>query len=102
MARKGHVERIDLKMFAQAIAAIKQAQQSLQSAKTIMRNSTQTLLGSWEGYGKDAFEKVYKTLSTNLNDEGDNLDAIRQQLETIENTYRDWDSKTASGMEKGG
>jgi len=101
-AGSGTVQRIDTQAFDTAIKAIEAAQKALSSSKQAMIQSTDQLLGTWEGYGEEQFQKAYQKLKTNLNDEEDNLAAIREDLLQIKQSYSDWDKGSAKNLSEGG
>ena len=98
----GQVQRIDTQAFDTAIKAMEAAQKALGGSKQTLVQTTDRLLATWEGYGRDAFEAAYRKLRTNLNDEEDNLEAIKQDLQQIKQSYSDWDKGSAKNMKEGG
>jgi WXG100 family type VII secretion target len=101
-AGSGVVQRIDTQAFDAAIQAMEAAQKALSQSKQTLTQSTDQLLSTWEGYGQEAFEKVYGKLKTRLNDEEDNLAAIRDDLLQIKQSYSDWDKGSAKHLREGG
>ena len=71
MANSG-VERVDIKMFDDALSKFKNAISVFENAMSTMNSQTQKLLGSWEGKGKDAFNDAYTQLKTAIKDETEN------------------------------
>lgn len=101
-AGSGTVQRIDTQAFDTAIQAMEAAQKALSQSKQTLTQSTDQLLGTWEGYGQEQFEKAYSKLKTHLNDEEDNLEAIKQDLLQIKQSYSDWDKGSAKNLNEGG
>lgn len=97
MANAG-VERVDIHMFDDALEKFKTAINVFETAMSSMNSQTKTLLNSWEGKGKDAFNDAYTQLKTVIKDETENLVAIRDDLQAIKGSYSDWDSKSGKVM----
>lgn len=97
MASSG-VEKIDVRMFDDALEKFKTAISVFETTMTNMNNKTKTLLNSWEGKGKDAFEDAYTQLKTAIKDETENLIAIRDDLQAIKDSYDDWDTESSKVM----
>lgn len=93
MANSG-VERVDIAMFDDALDKFKTAINVFDTAMSNMDSQTQTLLNSWEGKGKDAFNDAYTQLKTAIKDETENLVAIRDDLQAIKDSYTDWDTES--------
>ncbi len=97
MANSG-VERVDIQMFDDALEKFKTAINVFETAMSSMNSQTKTLLNSWEGKGKDAFNDAYTQLKTAIKDETENLVAIRDDLQAIKDSYSDWDSESSKVM----
>ena len=97
MAGSG-VERVDVKMFDDALGKFKTAISVFETSMTTLETQTKTLLGSWEGKGKDAFDDAYTQLKTAIKDETENLIAIRDDLQAIKDSYADWDTESSKVM----
>lgn len=97
MANNG-VEKVDVKMFDDALSKFKSAISVFEKSMTAMNNQTTTLLGSWEGKGKDEFNDAYTQLKTAIKDETENLIAIRDDLKAIKESYADWDTESSKIM----
>ncbi len=91
----GTVQSIDTDLFDDTITAFRTAIKQYREAREAIFRSTDALVKVWEGDGEKAFEKVYKTLKTQLKDEEDNLRTIAEDLENMRQSYRDWDSEIA-------
>lgn len=100
-AYNGSVKSIDTSLFDQTIAAFKTAIREFDSGKQAILSSTDTLLSSWEGDGKEAFRKAYEVLRTHLNDESENLQTLANDFESIKETYVEWDRKMSSEINMG-
>lgn len=92
------VEKVDIKMFDDALSKFKTAISVFDNSMTSMNNQTTTLLNSWEGKGKDAFKDAYTQLKTAIKDETENLKAIRDDLQAIKDSYVDWDTESGKVM----
>lgn len=97
MANTG-VERVDVKMFDDALSKFKTAISVFENSKKTLDSQTKKLLGSWEGKGRDAFNDAYTQLKTSLKDETENLVAIRDDLQAIKSSYADWDTESSKVM----
>ncbi len=97
MANSG-VERVDSGMFDDALEKFKTAITVFEDSMTSMNSQTSTLLNSWEGKGKDAFNNAYTQLKTAIKDETENLIAIRDDLQAIKDSYSDWDTESSKVM----
>lgn len=97
MANLG-VERVDIQMFDDALEKFKTAINVFETAMSSMNSQTKTLLNSWEGKGKEAFNDAYAQLKTAIKDETENLVAIRDDLQAIKDSYSDWDSESSKVM----
>lgn len=97
MADSG-VERVDVKMFDEALGKFKTAVSVFETSISDVDSQTKTLLDSWEGEGKKAFQDAYTRLKTTIKDETENLAAIRDDLQAIKDSYSDWDSECGKIM----
>ena len=88
------VDRIDIVMFDDALTKFDTAIKVFDDSIAELERQTNTLLGSWEGKGKDAFNDAYKQLKTAVKDETENLIAIRDDLQAIKDSYTDWDTES--------
>lgn len=94
----GFVNTVDTSQFDETINSFRNAINQYREARKLIFNSTEKLLFSWEGEGKDAFQRSYDLLKTKLKDEEDNLRTIAENLEDVRETYIEWDRETASGL----
>ena len=94
----GSVTSIDTKDFDDGIAKFKSAIVIYRAARERIFTSTENLLISWEGKGKNAFEKEYTQLKSKLTDEEDNLNAIKEDLENCLQSYLDWDTELTGAL----
>jgi WXG100 family type VII secretion target len=92
-ASKGTVKSIDTKDFDDAVGKFKSAINIYRDAREMVFDSTEKLLFTWAGEGKDAFQKQYDQLKTKLKDEEDNLNTIKEDLENCRQAYLDWDNQ---------
>lgn len=97
MANSG-VDKIDLSMFDDALSKFSTAITVFDTALTTLNNQTSTLLNNWEGKGKDAFDKAYTQLKTAIKDETENLQAIKDDLQAIKDSYTEWDTETGKTL----
>ena len=63
-------------------------------------NANDRLTNSWEGNGKECFEREFLILKTKLTDQEDNLREMALQLEKIALTYEDIDNSVAEQINK--
>lgn len=97
MANSG-VERVDIKMFDETLQRLKNTIKVFDSATENINSKTATLLCSWEGKGKDAFQDAYTQLKTAIKDETENLVAIKDDLQAIKDSYTEWDKESGKIM----
>lgn len=93
---KGTVRRIDTRYFDTAIKELSDAISIYEDAKKNIDRATQSLQDSWDGKGAKKFDSAYKRLKRELDDQGENLIAMRDDLQSILETYQNWDSQNAS------
>lgn len=93
---EGTVKTIDTKFFDETIVSFKNALEQYREARKLIFDSTEKLLFTWEGEGKDSFQKQYDILKTKLTDEEDNLRTIKENLEDTKQTYVEWDDSIAA------
>ena len=93
---KGTVRRIDTQYFDTAIKELSDAISIYNDAKRNVDRATQSLQDSWDGKGAKKFDSAYKRLKRELDDQGENLVAMRDDLQSILETYQNWDSQNAS------
>ncbi len=101
------VERVDVQMFDDTLEKFNEAIKVFDESLSSVDTQTKTLLGSWEGKGKNAFKSAYTKLKTAIKDETENLTAIRDDLQAIKDSYTEWDTETGkvisqNTVEKGG
>ncbi len=102
MADKYTVEKIDTKEFETAISAMNSAVNLFKSAREKIIKATDPVVDSWEGEGASAFDKVYKKLKTELEDEETNLETIRDDLKSIKESYEGWDKDLKNHFQNSG
>lgn len=91
---KGSVRRLDTKCFNQAIGELNEAMEAFEQALSRIKSQTKKLQDAWDGKGADRFDKVYKRLKKEFDDQSENLTAIRDDLKVMLETYEKWDSET--------
>ena len=94
----GEVRKIDTKFFSETISALKSSIDKYRSARETVFNANDRLTNSWEGYGKERFEKEFLILKTKLTDQEDNLRDMALMLEKIALTYEDFDNSAAGDI----
>ena len=92
----GSVERVDTGGFQDALDGIDRARNAFRDSKEQIIASTDTLLGVWEGRGKDA----YRVLKVELQDEEENLDVIYDDLKAVKESYEEWDASVSDGLKQ--
>ena len=93
---KGSVRRIDTRYFDTAIKELSDAISVYNDAKSNVARATNSLQDHWDGKGAAKFDKVYKRLKKELDDQGENLVAMRDDLQSILETYQNWDAENAA------
>lgn len=99
---KYSVEKIDTKEFETAISAMDSAVSLFKNARGKIIKITDPVVDSWEGDGASAFEKVYKKLKTELEDEETNLATVRDDLKSIKESYEGWDKDLKTHFQNNG
>lgn len=95
---KGSVRKIDTVYFDTAIKELTNAISVFHNAKSNIDNATRRLQDTWDGKGSKKFDDAYKRLKRELDDQGENLVAMRDDLQSILETYREWDSQNATNI----
>ena len=96
MAR-GSVQSLDTQKFEATIRALHSAVQSFSECRNNVAASTDRLNSAWLGSGADAFDRTYNRLRVRLQDEEENLRNLTQNLESLRDSYREWDERVISG-----
>lgn len=94
----GNVQRLDTRYFSTAIAELDAAISTFNNALENIKRQTSQLQSSWDGAGADKFDSAYKRLKQEFNDQSENLTAFRDDLKTILETYKNWDSETKTSI----
>ena len=96
----GSVEIVDTGGFQDALDGIDRARNAFRDSKEQIIASTDTLLGVWEGRGKNAFQDAYRVLKVELQDEEENLDVIYDDLKAVKESYEEWDASVSDGLKQ--
>lgn len=96
----GSVKRIDTSSFDDVINSIGTAITEYSTAKTAIMTSTEALLDTWTGKGKDAFLDAYTLLKTELSDEEENLKTMKDDLASMKESYEEWDKAMKESLSK--
>ena len=94
------VKRIDTKFFSETISTLRASIDKYRAAREMVFNANDSLINSWEGNGKESFEREFLILKTKLTDQEDNLREMALQLEKIALTYEDIDNSVAEQINK--
>lgn len=94
------VKRIDTKFFSETISVLRASIDKYRAAREMVFNANDRLTDSWEGNGKECFEREFLILKTKLTDQEDNLREMALQLEKIALTYEDIDNSAAEQINK--
>jgi uncharacterized protein YukE len=92
-------ETVDTSGFDDAINSFRRALDLYNEARSLLTCQTKRFLGTWEGLGKDKFKEAYNSINRYLEDDGESLSYIIENLESIRASYLEWDTKMASSME---
>ena len=92
------VRRIDTKYFSTAIRELDTAIEAFNSALSNVHSQTCRLQNCWEGKGANKFNDAYGRLKQEFDDQAETLTAIRDDLQTILETYQSWDSQVRSDL----
>ncbi len=94
-------EQIQIKkeLMAKAVADFKQASTNVETIKNDIKKSTDTLLSSWKGKSREAFNDEYYVLNTNLGEYKEVLLDLANVIEKISKTFVDYDQKLGKMME---
>lgn len=90
---------VDTSGFDNAIVAFHSALDAYRDARNLLNNRTTTLASHWEGSGGDKFRDVTGKIMKLLEDDGESLNYIIQNLEEIRRTYKEADQKIANKIE---
>lgn len=101
-ANGGGFETVDTAGFDAAIVSFEKALAVYQEARSVLTTRTNILNRNWDGKGAKSFEDAQKSIVRFLEDDGDSLQAIIDNLRTIRQVYQDWDSQTAQKMDNPG
>lgn len=96
------VERIDTQAFDTAISEMNKAIRIFSTARQKIIAITDPVTDTWEGRGADAFQKVYKKLKTELEDEETNLTMVRDDIIGIKDSYEGWDMEIKNQLQNNG
>lgn len=95
---KGSVQHIDTDIMFDAQQAFVTACDSFHDCKDDITNIIDKALDNWEGEGRKAFEKDYKTLVVQLKDLEDVLMDLRQGIITTEERYIEVDAEVSKSI----
>lgn len=97
-SKNGSVQRLDTKYFSTAIQELNSAIDMFESALGNIKRQTSTLQANWDGSGAGKFDKAYNRLKKEFDDQSENLTAIRDDLQTILETYQNWDNEMKNNI----
>lgn len=95
---EGQVKRIDTAYFDAAIGELDHALDAFNTALGNIYAQTNRLQQSWDGYGAARFDEAYWRLKQEFDDQSETLAAIRDDLQTILETYQKWDEETQASI----
>lgn len=93
-----NVEHVNTASMYEAVQAFDKAVLAYEKRVNDMKNSINTLLETWEGYGRDEFKKDYVMFSSQLTDLMDVLMDLRNGLVEAENAFIEADSTLSKEM----
>jgi WXG100 family type VII secretion target len=95
----GGVTSLDTVNFNETIAAYKTHVETFQEIVKGVNNTVNTLIGNWQGEGRNAFEKDSRQVQLNLNDISGIMYDIRDALASAHNEYIEFDSTVAKSYD---
>ena len=94
----GTVKHLDTDMIAEAVKSFDTQMKEYIKIKDSVKNAVDTLLESWDGDGRKAFEKDYLLLTKQLEDLNDVLRDLRKGLVDAEESYITADAETSKSI----
>ena len=85
---------VDTSGFDAALAAFAQALETYSNCRDKFERQSKTLLDKWEGEARNQYSTSYKNIQRSLTDNLDSLRYIMDNLESVRQTYHDWDAET--------
>lgn len=95
---KGNVKHLDTDIMYEAVQGYDEAIRAYEVRVDDLKNIMDRLLGTWEGDGKDEFEKDYNTFKYQLQDLMDVLMDLRKSLVDAETMYIETDASISKDM----
>jgi len=92
-------QTVDTSGFDEAIAAFKNALETYTSCRDTFSTQSERLNSKWDGVAAEQYFTSYKNIQRTLTDNVDSLTYIIENLESIRQTYLDWDTKAKSTIE---
>lgn len=94
----GSVRRLDTGYFKEAIHELDSAIQEFKSALDKVDISTKNVQSCWEGKGANKFDDAYWRLKREFDDQHETLSALRDDLQSMLETYEGWDQSMKSSI----
>lgn len=94
----GYVKHLNTDVMYDAVQGFDEAIKVYEDRVSDLKNIMDKLLKTWEGDGKDEFEKDYKTFAYQLQDLMDVLLDLRKGLVDAETAYIETDSAVSKDM----
>ena len=94
----GNVQRLDTQYFSTAISELDSAINIFSTALSNIKRQTSQLQSSWDGSGASKFDSAYKRLKQEFDDQSENLICLRDDLQTMLETYQNWDAQTKASI----
>ena len=91
---------VDTSGFDAALAAFAKALETYSDCRDKFERQSKTLLGKWEGVARDSYKTSYDNIQRSLTDNLDSLKYIMDNLESVRQTYHDWDAETKASIQK--
>jgi len=95
---KGNVKHLNTDIMYEAVKGFDEAINAYEVRVDDLKNIMDKLLGTWEGDGKDEFEKDYNTFKYQLQDLMDVLMDLRKSLVDAETMYIETDASVSKDM----
>lgn len=93
---------VDTTGFDEAIQSFQKALEAYTGARITIANQTKNLINQWEGAGGDKFKSVTNKILRALDDDGESLQYIIDNLIDIKASYAEWDAEMAGKLQGGG
>lgn len=90
---------VDTSGFDAAISAFNKAMETYSECRDQFSRQSTTLIGKWQGVAGEQYKTSYNNIQRSLTDNLESLKYIIENLETVRQTYHDWDAETKATIQ---